>query len=194
MFWSQITIPGKPRLLVVDGSNNAQGWEAEFCNRFFNVMSRKGIGLVGETPLCADHPQDLSEALQDQEAFNCIFLFCHGDEAQDFQKSRLSSFWEWLSRYEGLTPKLLAVCTCETYDPGTSQSILAAENSFAQLTIAPQSLLSPRAAGLFMMKFFTELDLHAHDSITGKMVWFSHSKAREIMRRRHLPGRVGVRC
>jgi len=194
LFWSQITIPGKPRLLVVDGSNNAQGWEAEFCHRFFNVMSRKGIGLVGEAPLCADHPQDLSEALQDQEAFNCIFLFCHGDEAQGSQKSKLSSFWEWLSRYEGLTPKLLAVCTCETYDPGTSQSILAAEDSFAQLTIAPQSLLSPRAAGLFMMKFFTELDLHAHDSITGKMVWFSHSKAREIMRRRHLPGRVGMRC
>ena len=45
-----------------------------------------------------------------------------------------------------------------------------------------------------MLKFFTEMGLHSSDDITGKMVWFSCSKARELLRRRRLVGKVGVRC
>ncbi len=37
------------------------------------------------------------------------------------------------------------------------------------------------------LKKLRVVDLHAHDSITGKMVWFSYSKARELLKRRHLP-------
>lgn len=192
MLWSQTTIPGKPRLLVVDGSRNHQGWEAEFCSRIFNVLGRKGMDLAGEGPLQVARPQDLSETIQGHGAFNCIFLVGHG--AQIPAESKLSSFWAWLSSHDGLTPKLLAVCTFEDHDPDTSQSILTAEDSFAQLAIVPQSPLSPRAAGLFFMKFFTELDLHAADAITGRMVWFSLSKAKELLRKRHLPGEIGARC
>ena len=194
MFWSQIAIPGKPRLLVVDGSRNAQGWESEFCDRIFNVLRRKDMDLVGEAPLRPRYPEDLGEALRNQDAFNCMFLFCHGNGVQVPEESQLSSFWTWLSKFEPLTPKLLAVCTCETYDPETNQLILGAEDSFAKFAIVPQSTLSPRAAGLFYLKFFSELDLHARDSILGKMVWFSHVKARELLKRRHLPGQLGVRC
>ena len=194
VFWSQITIPGKPSLLVVDSSRNAQGWEAEFCGRIFKVLYRKGMHLVGEAPLRVDRPQDLYESFLNQEAFNCIFLVGQGPGPHIPEESNLSCYWGWLSSYEGLTPKLLAVCTCEDHDPDTSQSILAAEDSFAQLAIVPQSPLSPRAAGLFFLKFFTELELHAADAITGRTVWFSRSKARELLRRRHLPGEIGMRA
>lgn len=95
MFWSQTTIPGKPRLLVVDGSRNHQGWETEFCSRIFNVLGRKGMDLAGEGPLKVDRPQDMSEVIQHQAAFNCIFLVGHG--AQIPEGSKLSSFWAWLS-------------------------------------------------------------------------------------------------
>ena len=192
MLWSQTTIPGRPRLLVVDGSHNHQGWEAEFCSRIFNVLGRRAMNLVGEGPLKIDRPQDLTEALPDQGAFNCIFLVGRG--AQIPEDSNQSSFWAWLSSHAVLTPKLLAVCTFEDHDPETSQSILSAEDSFAQLAIVPQSPLSPRAAGLFFMKFFTELDFHAPDAITGRIVWFSHAKARELLKRRHLSGEIGMRC
>lgn len=192
MLWSRITIPGKPQLLVVDGCCNHQGWETEFCSRIFNVLGRKGINLAGEGPLRVDRPQDLSEALQDQGAFNCLFLVGHGGQVPE--DSKLSSFWNWLSSHDGLTPKLLAVCTFEDHDPDTSQSVLSAEDSFAQLAVVPQSPLSPRGAGLFFMKFFTELDLHSHDAITGRMVWFSRTKARELLRKRRLPGEIGARC
>ena len=194
MFWSQATIPGKPRLLVVDSSGNAQAWEAEYCRRISDVLGRKGMQLVRNQPLRVNRPQELSEALIDQDAFNCILLISHGVGGQVPKESKLESFWDWLTSKDWPAPKLLAVCTWEDHDPDTSKSILAAQDSFAQFAIVPQTSLSPRAAGLFFMKFFTELDLHAPDEITGKMVWFSRSKARELLRKRHLPGEIGMRC
>ena len=192
MLWSQTTIPDKRGLLVIDGCANDQGWESEFCSRLFNVFRRKGMTLVGDKPLNVNRPQDLSEALQDQSAFNCVFLISH--PSQTAEASKLSSYWDWLSSLEELEPKLLAVCTFEDHDPNTSQAILTAEDSFARFAVVPKSPLTPRAAGLFFMKFFTELDFHAPDSITGRMVWFSHAKARELLRRRRLPGEIGMRC
>ena len=194
MLWSQATIPGKPRVILVDSSRNAQGWEADYCSSIFNVLGRKGVQLAGKGPLRVEKPQDLTPILVDQEAFNCIFLVSHGVGTQVPRESNLGSFWTWLSKNVGLTPKLMAVCTWEDYDPDTSQSILSAEDSFAPFAIVPQSSLSPRAAGLYFMKFFTELDMHAPDEITGKMVWFSRSKARELLRKRHIPGEIGMRC
>ena len=192
MVWSQTNISGKLGLLVIDGCRNDRGWETEFCNRIFNVLRRKGIALVGESPIKVDRPQGLSETLQDQSAFNCVFLVGHA--AQIAEESKLSSYWDWLASRDVLTPKLLAVCTFEDHDPDISQAVLSAADSFAQLALVPQSPLSPRAAGLFFMKFFTELDLHAADAITGRMVWFSHAKARELLKKRRLPGEIGMRC
>ena len=194
MFWSQTTIPDKASTLVVDGSQNVQGWEAEFCDRLFTVFGRKGMHLFGDSPLRVERPDDLSHAIYDQETFNCIFLIGHDGNSELPETSKLRSFWGWLSSNEDLTPKLLAVCTCDGYDPETSQLILSAEGTFAQLAVVQQSPLSPRAAGLFFMKFFSELNDHTADAITGKMVWFSYSKAREILRRRRLSGELGMRC
>jgi hypothetical protein len=148
--------------------------------------------LVGGEPLKVDRPQDLSAVLQDQAAFNCVLLVGHGTQVPE--ETKLNTYWAWLCGHDGLTAKLLAVCTFEDHDPDTSQSILSADDSFARFAIVPQSPLTPRAAGLFFMKFFTELDFHAPDVITSKMVWFSRSKARELLRRRHLPGEIGARC
>ena len=109
--WSQTTIPGKPRLLIVDGSGNVQGWESEFCDRIWNVLTRKGFQLVGDAPLRTRQPQDLAELYRDQDSFNCLFLACHSDPEQSLDSSLLSVYWDWLSQEESRYPKLLAVCT-----------------------------------------------------------------------------------
>jgi hypothetical protein len=194
MFWSQKVIPGKPRVLIVDGTHNQEGWEEDFCDRIFNVLRRKGVGLVGESPVSAKRPDELNNVLGSQGPFNCLFLLGHGNIDNSREETSLSYFWNWLCNYEGLAPKLVAICSCENYDAETSEAVLTARDSFAQLALAPQSPLKPREAGLFFMKFFAELDLHAQDDITGKMVWFCHSKATEILKRRHYSGRIGIRC
>ena len=82
----------------------------------------------------------------------------------------------------------------EDYDPETTHDILKSPTNFAPLAVAQGSPLTPREAGLFFLKFFIELDLHSSDEISGRMVWFSWSKARELLRRRRLTGVVEVRC
>ena len=193
MFWSQSTIPGKPRLLVVDSTRNSEGWEAEFCQRIFNVLNKKGMQLTGDGPLQVESPDDLSEVVLNQKAFNCMLLVGHSSGPDSPANAKMSDYWDWLSAVDWSDGKLLAICTCEDYDPETSNSVLTAEDSFAEFALAPQSPITPRAAGLFFIKFFNELDLHAEEEITGKMVWFSRSKARELLRRRHLAGEIGLR-
>ncbi len=194
MIWSQITIPGNPRILIVDGTRNTQGWENEFADRIFTVLKRKGLDLVGDVPLRPSQAQDLDTVLDGQDSFNCLFLLCHGKAADVPEDTNLTAYWTSLSNYGTLTPRLLAICSWETPDLDTGESILNARDSFAQIALVPGSALSQRAAGLFYLKFFTELEFHADDSIMGKMVWFSHAKAKEILKRRGLPGEIKVRC
>ena len=194
MIWSQVTIPGKPRILMIDGTRNTQGWENEFSGRIFTVLKRKGLNLVGDAPLRPSQSQDLDAVFDGEDSFNCLFLLCHGNAEDVPEDTKLATYWASLSNRVDLTPKLLAICSWETPDTGTCESILDARDSFYQIALVPGSALSQRAAGLFYLKFFTELDLHADDAIMGKMVWFSHAKAKEILKRRSLPGEIKVRC
>jgi len=193
MLWNSVSIPGKPNILVVDASCNLGGWESEFCDRLFATMKRRKLLLQGSAPVRIPQPNALLPYLEPQEAFNCILLFSHGEGDYVPPESKLSNYWEWLKCHVS-PPKLFAACTWESYDPRVSQEILKSPQTFAPLALAQQSPLTPREAGLFSLKFFTEMDLHSSDSVTGKMVWFSCSKARELLRRRRLPGKVGVRC
>ena len=194
MMWSSVSIAGKPTILVVDASHNLEGWELEFCDRLYTSMSRRGLHLKGNAPVRVERPEDLASDLEAQEAFNCILLFAHEESEGAPPGAGLRSYWSWLDSYAGLHPVLFGGCSWEGYDPTASQEILESPESFAPLALVPQSPLTPREAGLFFLKFFTELELHSTDSITGRMVWFSCSKARELLRRRRLTGKFGMRC
>ena len=193
MMWSSVSIPGKPRILVVDASHDLGAWEWEFCNRRRASLERRKLRLVGSAPVQVERPEDLTPHLGAEDAGNCIPLFCQGRDQLVPPEASMRNYWAWLNSCGGQVPKLFAACTWEGYDPVVSQEILGSE-SFAPLALAQQSPLTPREAGLYFMKFFTDLELHSEDSITGKMFWFSGSKARELLLRRRLLGKFGVRC
>lgn len=194
MLWKPITIPGKPKLAVIDGSSNAEGWEAEFSDRIFANFQRRGM-LLKETILPrVNQPTELERHLTPQDSFNCILLFTHAHTQTGGSSTGLEGYWDWLSKHPWASQKLLAICTWEQPDPSITNAVLKSDGNFAPLALIPQSPMSPREAGLYYMKFFAELDLHTSDSLTGKMVWFSASKAKELLRRRNLTGSVGVNC
>ena len=89
---------------------------------------------------------------------------------------------------------LVALCTWGDQDPDLSRELLHGSSDLAPFALAPTSPLTPREAGLYFLKFFIELHLHAPDEISGRMVWFSASKAAALLRRRGLVGTVGLRC
>ena len=149
--------------------------------------------MVGEAPLRTDTPDGLLGYVDLLRQANCLLVVAHGGQTDPPAWAELLGQWEWLSSHvDG--PKLFAGCSWQSYDLRLSMAVLDKTGSFAPLALAPQAPVEPRAAGLYLLKFFTELALHSEEQVTGKMVWFSASKARELLRRRSLTGAFGVRC
>ena len=194
MMWSSTSIPGKPTILMVDGSGNRDGWEEEFCDRLFASMRKRQLSLVGDGPVRVLSPGELASHLAASESFNCLLLLAHGTGDQAAPHARFGAYWEAFRDQSARPDVLLGGCMWESYDTEVAQSILKSSDGFPCLAVVQESDLTPRAASLFLLKFFAELDLHSSEAITGRMVWFSWSKAKEILRRRRLEGKMGVRC
>lgn len=186
MVWSAATIPGAPTLLVVDASDGREGWEADFCRRLAGSLVRRGLS-ASVAP-----PTDLRAHLGGAQPPNCLLLAGHATPSA--LENALRACWEWLQAQEELAPMLVALCTWGDHDPDLSRDVVHGSTGLATFALAPTSPLTPREAGLYFLKFFIELHLHAPSEISGRMVWFSASKTAALLRRRGLAGTVGVRC
>ena len=189
-FWSEVTVQGRPRVLVLDAAADRDGWEAEATQRIAASLVRRDIPVVGGTPVVVAGADDIATAIESVGDFNCIFLTARAEGSPS-----AAECWRALQDSLAGEIKLFAMCTWDSADPVVSAEVLGAEETFAPVAVAQQEPMTGRGASLFFMKFFAELDMHSEstNSMSGKMVWFGHSKAREIMRRRHYDGRVGLR-
>lgn len=183
-------MPGRPRVLILDAAGDRDGWEAEATAHISNSLTRRDIPVIGGAPVLVTGPDDIAAAIESADDFNCIFLTARADGSPS-----AAECWSTLQEQLSGSSKLLAMCTWDTADPDMSEHALKDESTFAPVAVVQQEPMSGRGASLFFMKFFAELDMHSEstNSMTGKMVWFGHSKAREIMRRRNYEGRVGLR-
>lgn len=177
---------------MVDATRNVQGFEYEFSDRLFHALKRSGIEMGGASPLRIHSVEELTPHLQSKE-FNCILFCAHGSSELSSPDATLERYWQKLNSHS-LPDKLFAVCSWQAFDKAVMEDILKAKESFAKIALVPQSELTVREAGLFYLKFFTELSLHSEDHISGKMAWFSFSKAKELLRRRRYTGKFGARC
>jgi hypothetical protein len=184
--WSSISVPGAPRILTVDGTQNIEGWEHAFFDRLHRSLQRSGLEMTADRPVRATGAAEFVACVTESE-FNCLLLFAHPGSA-------LSEFWESIRLHSQSHSFLSALCSVPDSDPRVSEDALKSDPAVVRLAVVPLSPMSAREAGLFYLKFFTELKLHSSENITGKMVWFSFSKARELLRRRRYSARFGVRC
>jgi hypothetical protein len=175
---------------MVDGTGNIQGWERDFFERLGNSLKRSELTVFDAIHIT--DPARFAEALN-ASTFNCLLLFALGESAEAPEWG-LRAFWNELRAQSNLSPFLLAICSPLRFDPNVSGEVLKSSLASIPFAVAPQSPMTPREAGLFYLKFFTELKLHSSESITGKMVWFSFSKAKELLRRRRYSAKFGVRC
>jgi hypothetical protein len=190
LFWSEVTVQGRPRVLVIDAVADRYGWEAEATQRIAASLVRRDIPVVGGAPVVVAGSDDISTAIKSAHDFNCIFLAARADKSPSSGEC-----WSALQASLSGETKLFAMCTWDSADPDISSEVLVGEETFAPVAVVQQEPMTGRGASLFFMKFFAELDMHSEstNSMSGKMVWFGHSKAREIMRRRRYAGRVGLR-
>lgn len=174
--WSSISVPGVPRILMIDVTQNREGQEYAFSDRLYQSLKKSGLQMVADAPL-------YTASGQNDYQFNCLLIFAHSQEdvLQTVNSLDLSS-------------SLLSICSTNGFDAKAGESMLKSDPTVAPIVITPLSTMGLREAGLFNLKFFTELKLHSADSISGKMVWFSFSKAKELLKRRRYSAKFGVRC
>ena len=187
-FWGDATIEGRPRVLAVDITGNREGWEHDSAHRVHSSMPRRKIAVASEDPLIGEI-SELAKMINGAGKFNAMLLLCRPADSD-----AAAQIWGQLKEIS--TEALLAICTWDTAEPLLASAVRESTGSFGQLAVVQESPMTVRAAGLFFMKFFAELDMHSEttNSMTGKMVWFGHSKAREILRRRNLEGRVSLKA
>jgi len=192
MMWSSVTIPGKPSILLVDASRNFRGWERDFCERLHGSLKRAGLSIEGNEPIRIAEAGEMEMYRSKQS--NCWIYFAHGTASNVPTERTLRHHWEQLNQHRDFPPVLFAGMMFDSYDAPTSELILKSSPSIAAIALAPQSQATARESSLFLLKFFVELNLHSDESITGKMAWFSFTKARELLRRRRYSGLFGARC
>jgi hypothetical protein len=177
--FSNTVIPGAPRVMMIDASTDAGGWEAAYCERLHAVMGRRGIAMVSTAPVSISKPDELGRLVEGID-YNCICLF--GPALPDVTPA-LVDYVDWLEMHVA-GPKLLTACAWEATPAGATDQLLATRPTFAPIALMPDGPVSAREAGLGLMKFYVELALHAEQQTTGRMVWFSWRKAQEVLRRR----------
>jgi hypothetical protein len=160
----------------MDASQNRNRWESQFSNRLFQSLQRSKLQMCGEAPI-----SDIPQLVSDTNKFNIILLCSH----KPFE------IWNQIETQPWLSQKIFTLCCWESYDPEISRAVM---QSGAASVIVPESPTSPREAGLFYLKFLTELDLHSADQISGKMIWFSFAKAKELLKKRRYNARFNVLC
>src|SRR6187401_3508396 len=147
--WSSVTIPGKPNILIVDGSCNLEGWEHDFTDRLYSSFQRSGLDLFGEKAHRVQHPQQL-EAFKARN-WNCIVVLAYG-QADDAPDATMIAYWDWLQNH-ATGPKVFAACMFHRYNEAVSQEVLRAQPTFAPIALAQQSTATPRETGLLLLKF-----------------------------------------
>jgi len=148
--------------------------------------------IHGDSPAQIRSYQELTPIFE-TAVYNCILFCVNGFGEGIKQHQSLEYYWRQL-KSSSLPDSLLAICSWQSFDPKTNEDILKHKDGFAKIAVALQSELTERESGLFYLKFFTELGLHASDEISGKMAWFSFAKAKELLKKRRYSGRFAIRC
>ena len=186
---SKTVIEAPLRVLVVDATENVEGFEWEVASRLLAVLGKRGVALVDDEPLKVADVSDIGRRADAVSAATCVVLLGseHGPPGRGL------AVWEWIgSNVAG--PKLAVVCQWGAGDWRLTDAVLEAPTRWAPIGIAQESAVSPREGGLFLLKFLTEMDLHSDERMSGRMAWFSWKKADELVKRRGMAVRFGLRA
>ena len=88
LFWSDVTVPGRPRVLILDAVEDRAGWEATATMRIAESLIRRGISVIGDAVVPVSGSDDITLALGSPRDFNCIFLTVRADNSPS-----MSEYW-----------------------------------------------------------------------------------------------------
>ena len=88
----------------------------------------RGVGMVADAPMRVGQPDDLRTHARALESSTCLVLIAHGSgDHRGPAAADARDYWRWLTANVA-GPKLVAVCSWASYEPGLTEEILAASN------------------------------------------------------------------
>jgi hypothetical protein len=177
-------------LLVVDCTGAVASADADVARRLLAVLAKRGVALVDAQPIVVADGAALARHAGALAAASVVVVI--GDA--EFRPGACLDAWRWMSANVA-GPTLVVACQFGDADDSLATALLRTTRAFAPIALAPESTVAPRAGALFLLKFLAELHLHTDDGrVTGRMAWFAHKKAAELVRRRGLDASFGLRA
>jgi hypothetical protein len=169
--------PGKLRVLLIDLTRNAKGFEHALSIEISQKLKSSGVELASEGPLLLDSDEELAARFTRSDlTFSALFLMAHSSpDPGDGTVSAVatpggSSHWYHLA---GLLPnlrdKLVCLAVCYGSCADAVQALTEGEQ-FALALVAPISELSKEEARAFYPAFFDELNRSCATSIPPELV------------------------
>jgi hypothetical protein len=157
------TTPGPLKILIVDVTRNANGFEHEVSSHMTAELIQRGVPVTDNSPALVDDEMQFSNAFSSAGSFSVALLVAHGaedlggDEAS--QLAGPGSADEWFSTAaltEQMQDKLLLLCVCHGYSPDPIDAFVR-DTSIVLSIVAPTSALEASEAEAFFPNFLEAL-------------------------------------
>ena len=171
---------GRPLVLVVDATQNLQGWEQKASDRVFRSMKRRKVQVLGAGPERPTSPSEFEALIASWPVFNCLILAGQGRGDDVDASAALKSYWDVLRRKQDeISLAVVATWTCGRPDPRVKEEVIRARD-LAPIALASEEDLNAHEAFVFFSRFFEELDLHCPTVINAPMARFAYIKTRHF--------------
>ena len=170
-----LNIPGPPKVLVLDKSGNAAGWESDLARRMSAAIRRQGVQVWG--PFIPGDGEQISDLVARNSEANCLLVLVAGPKDLSGASKPTVSLDQSVARDS--SPRLAAIYTCESVQALPKERVVGPE-ALAPIALISKPDMSPRDAALFFPEFFGELLTHCPDSISLAMVRFCFAKANRL--------------
>ena len=175
-------------MLLVDVTQNLEGWEHKASERVYRSMKRRKVQVVGPEAFRPTSVMEFASLLEGQGDYNCLLVMGQGQGEGVEERSTLKVYLDpMLEKQRGAPLALVAVWTCGRSDPELRRKVIHAKD-LAPIALASESDLGPHEGFVFFSRFFEELDLHCPQAITPAMARFAYLKTRHFSK-----GKIEIR-
>ncbi len=164
-------IPGPPRVLIVDITNNTLGFERQMLSDLLHKFKETGIDLASDDVVIARTDEEYAAVFDRGLNFNILLLVAHGaPDVSEVEASKVvipggrSNWYELASRSSGLSNKLVCLAVCHGFCQDAIDAFVSS-GEFALALVAPNAKLSRTEVIEFFPRFFEELKESSLESI-----------------------------
>jgi hypothetical protein len=173
----QLKTQGRVRVLAVDITADANGWEHACSTQIIADAVALGVPVVGSQVHQANDIGSFQQVFEDVgDDFTVLLLFGHGNAGTGGAAATMKLGTDLDMNYYllqavpmNLSDKVVVLCVCEGFCQDAIDTFVKGEH-FALMLVAPDKPLSRQEAEAFFPVFLAEVNAHSYESIDPSIV------------------------